>query len=203
MHDTDGQMVAQRCASRRTLAICVIVALTLVLIGPLFVSWVKVAVGWPSETTSIWQYSQIRKQWAPELAGHFPEGIPESARHVRLSACPGFLQGGAHFQVAYCLSADEINLLLTGFRSRGKAIYQGGSGFDHYNKDNENGLPIAEYLTSSIPHDRSFPQDFTVIVLGARAYSYHNGTPNWNHGHSYGVAISLLRSRVVYWAEDW
>lgn len=187
---------------RRHIAVGIAVILVLAPAVPFVLSWIKVATGWPTETTNVWQYSQIKKRWRLELVAHFPESIPKGARNVRLSSRPGFLQGGSHLQVAYTLPAEQIKQHLVNFESQGKASYQGGSSLEHYNEDNRNGLPIASYVTSE-SGTHSFPHDFTVVVLGAKAYSYHEGMPNWNHGYSYGVAISLEKNEIVFWAEDW
>ena len=74
----------------------------------------------------------------------------------------------------------------------------GGDRSDHSNM--EGGVPTTYFYTSGTD-ETSFPDDYEILVLNAEP----GGTPDfqWNHGYSYGVAISLKESEIVYWTEYW
>lgn len=36
-----------------------------------------------------------------------------------------------------------------------------------------------------------------------QARPYHTSPVDWNHGCTYGVAVSLEAQEVMYWMEDW
>ena len=155
----------------------------------------------PKSTENISKYYRIKNRWwdNKELIKHFPEKLPKNSESAALYYTPAFLMGGASFQLKLKLSEDEIANCLSYFIPRGKDIFNGGKGFDHTNKT-YSGLepPISSYLTGDVDDGR-FPEEFKVIVLDAK--SYKPGT--WNHGFSYGVAISEKRNIIVYWADDW
>ncbi|MHC4498716.1 MAG: DUF4190 domain-containing protein [Planctomycetota bacterium] len=150
----------------------------------------------PKEITKVSKYSKIRHApWhKPELVAHFPEKLPDDAKDVSLSAFPGFLQGGAWFQVKMSLPQDRIDQLFHEFDLKKIKSFQGGGWSDHANS--EGGVPTTFFRTGESDYG-DFPDDFTIMVLGAK----DEGA--WNHGSTYGVAISKLRNEIVYWADDW
>ncbi|MHC4335790.1 MAG: hypothetical protein ACYSUP_07500 [Planctomycetota bacterium] len=157
----------------------------------------------PKEVTKVSKYTKVRRElWHnPRLIGHFPDKIPADANDVRFSYLPGFLQGGAWFQVKMTLPEDRINQLFEEFGSKKIKSFQGGGWSDHANS--EGGIPTPSFRTGESDSRHSsgdfvaegFPKDFVVIVLGTSG--------NWNHGTSHGVAISKPKNEIVYWAEDW
>jgi hypothetical protein len=48
-----------------------------------------------------------------------------------------------------------------------------------------------------------FPDDYRIFVYDAVPYEQDEDYKSWNHGVSKGVVISLKRSEVIYYAEDW
>jgi len=128
-----------------------------------------------------------------EWISHFPAKIPENAMNVYFHHLQGFLQGAMILQVRYTLPPEEVNSLLE--RSIGKAIQIRNGQYESFNTLGPNEIP-STYLY--VGPEEDWPEDFKVMVLDAEDY-----TSNWNHGFSYGVAISTERNEVVYWATDW
>ena len=153
----------------------------------------------PHETRRIGRYESIRTQWPPELVGHFPLSIPSNATKPRLSYFPGFLQGGAHFQIRYRLPIADIMNLYDRFSQEKTKSFFGGNSNDHMNQTN--GMPTTSFYTGAEKYGK-FPADYEVMifdtVLTNRPAGYY-----WNHGRSHGVAISTSRTEIVYWAERW
>ena len=187
----------------RMLAISGVVLSALQLV---FVIWLMLTM-FPNKVTKVSKYEEIRhKLWhSPTLIAHFPDKIPADANDVRLSYFPGFLQGGAWFQVKMTLPEDRISQLFEEFDLKKVKSVHGGGSYDHENS--EVGMPTTLFRTSKSDSSDSsrnfvgegFPEDFVIMVLGAK----DSARGSWNHGCSYGVAISKFRREIVYWAEDW
>lgn len=186
---------------------------TLILIGVLaIVSMALVGGGYfalralsnsmfPSRTTDVTLYTNILSQWQHSgLVNQFPPTIPTHASNVRLSFFPGYLQGGAHFQVRMTLPASDIAGIASQMKQSTSHQYQGGSRYHHYNKDPTNNLPTATFHTfDNPPQPYAFPDHYTLDVLHAQK----RGGGSWNHGETSGVAVSELTNEVIYWAELW
>src|SRR5689334_17824108 len=123
--------MAMRWSRRRVL----LVAVTGVLIawaGWVFVVWLAVVIGLPFETTSVWTYRTVLKQWSETgLVKHFPVAVPAQAKNVRFSAEPGFLQGGAHIQLRMQLPAEEIASIQAKLQGATTRVYSGGGRHEH------------------------------------------------------------------------
>lgn len=153
-----------------------------------------------SETeTSIDRYESILSNWHNKsLVAHFPSSIPPYASHPQLSYFPGYMQGGSHFQVRFGIPSDTWSVIHDAMSERSIRRFTGGNTNDHINMDS--GLPTTfDYFGDS--EIRSFPNDFEILVL--IAVPYETSPVSWNHGRASGVALSKLRSEVVYWAESW
>jgi hypothetical protein len=153
----------------------------------------------PHETHRLGRYRDLRQTWQPELVAHFPDAIPQNAEKPRLSFFPGFLQGGAHFQVRYGLPAGEIAGLYTRFSSEKTKSFFGGDTNDHMNQTN--GMPTTFFHTGTDDR-RDFPVDYEIMIFDPVMTNRPPGF-YWNHGRSHGVAISTTRNEIVYWAEAW
>ena len=113
---------------------------------------------------------------------------------------PGFLQGGAHIQLRVSLATDDIVTLASELKTKTEHAYKGGDLFTHYNKDKDKNLPTAMYRTQRddvLAYE--FPKHFTVYVLGAD----NSTSPSWNHGSTFGIALSEETNEAIYWAENW
>ncbi len=155
----------------------------------------------PSVTTDVSRYEEILGDWKyGRPSKHFPQAIPANATEVRLSFFPGFLQGGAHFQIRMCLPSADVAMIDARMREATTHQYQGGSMFDHYNEDQENNLPTTAFFTADdLSQTIGFPEHYTLYVLSAK----EDTGGGWNHGSTSGVAVSTQNSEVIYWAEDW
>lgn len=155
--------------------------------------------------TDINNYSKILAEWKRSgLIDHFPEAIPEDATDVLFSASPAILQGGAWIQVRIRLSAQETRKIYDNAKKISRQHHDGGNSSSYMSGTPgsvENRLASTYFYTSGSKDD-SFPPDYRVFIFDARS-SKQNSNPDWNHGTSRGVAISLERNEVVYWAESW
>lgn len=153
----------------------------------------------PHESHRLGRYAELRRTWYPELVGHFPDAIPADAREPRLSFFPGFLQGGAHFQIRYGLPADQIKALHSRFSSEKTKSFFGGDTNAHMNQTN--GMPTTSFYTGTDGR-RDFPADYEIMIFDPVLTNRPPGF-YWNHGRSHGVAISTAKNDIVYWAEAW
>jgi hypothetical protein len=148
--------------------------------------------------TNTTRYGEIRNQiWSnKEQIKHFPHEIAEDATNVRLAYSPG-LQQGSYLQLRMKQRPEKIKKVLLKYREIAKHKYRGGNTNDHANLPN--GVPTTFFYTSDA--QESFPSTYEILVLNAE----NRGTPGfkWNHGDSYGVAIDISASEIVYWAEAW
>ncbi len=145
------------------------------------------------------RYAEIRGQMGGSvLVRHFPMTIPENATDARFSYLPKFMQGGGHLQLRLRLPQSEIRDVLIEYDPQAKYEYVGGDMGEHENQTN--GVPTTHFYTSGT-NEGSFPASYEILVFDAEP----GGTPDfpWNHGYSYGVAISSENSEIVYWAEWW
>jgi hypothetical protein len=150
--------------------------------------------------TNTSQYSEIRNQlWAnPAEIQHFPSQIPADAKDVRIAYSPGVAQASSFFQARVKQSPEQIQKLLAKYRKLAKHKYIGGDTNDHANFPQ--GVPTTFFYTGDTVGE-SFPPSYEILVLNAE----DKGTPGfkWNHGNSFGVAIDIAASEIVYWAERW
>ncbi|MBD0302659.1 MAG: hypothetical protein ICV85_10910 [Tolypothrix sp. T3-bin4] len=148
--------------------------------------------------TNTTRYGEIRNQiWSnKEQIKHFPHEIAEDATNVRLAYSPG-LQQGSYLQLRIKQRPEKIKKVLLKYREIAKHKYRGGNTNDHANLPN--GVPTTFFYTNDA--QESFPNTYEILVLDAE----NRGTPGfkWNHGDSYGVAIDISASEIVYWAEAW
>lgn len=130
--------------------------------------------------------------------GHFPATIPASATNVRFYYRPAYLQGSATLQLRCNLPAAELATLRDATKPRAISVQAGGDCFDALNA--HTGPPTASFRDAANTSFAPLPADFEVYVLGAQTTPL--GDPAWDHWWSYGIAISMQRSEVVYWAQN-
>jgi hypothetical protein len=152
----------------------------------------------PRVETSPQKYSTLITQWTPTgLVAHFPHSPPATASNVKLSAFPGFLQGGAWFQVRFTLPASEVAKIYDDATKIAKDFYDGGGVFESVNFKRD-GLPGTDFHTSDNQHQINFDKDYRIFVFDAQ----RSGGNTWEGGKCYGVVISKQRNEVIYYAED-
>ena len=148
----------------------------------------------PKIITDTSRYKEIRNQlWSDnDQVKHFPNDIPTDAKDVRIAYSPEF------FQIRLKQPPKKIEKLLSQYRSIAKHKYKGGNTNNHINQPN--GVPTTFFYTSDSPTE-SFPANYEILVLNTD----DKGRPGfkWNHGDSYGVAISSSASEIIYWSEKW
>jgi hypothetical protein len=171
-----------------------IALLSIVLIG--------CSIGPPDTETRPAKYSALITDWTPSgLVAHFPNPLPATASNIKLSAFPGFLQGGAWFQVRLNLPAAEVSKAYDDATRIAKDFYDGGDALTSCNsKTKTNGLPGTSFHTSDDKKQWEFPADYRIFVFAAHDAG---GTPSFQSGTCYGVVISKQRNEVIYYAESW
>jgi hypothetical protein len=151
----------------------------------------------PRTETSPKNYPSLLADWTSSgLVSHFPNPLPSTATNVTLSAYPGFLQGGAWFQVRLTLPPADVAKAFDTASNTAKDFYDGGGVFESTNAKH-GGLPGTSFHTSGA-QETDFPADYRVFVYGAQDHGGH-----WNHGNSYGIVVSKQRNEVIYFAENW
>src|SRR5690349_19478506 len=95
----------------------------------------------PRTETRIEKYSALITEWTQTgLVAHFPNPLPATASNIRLSAFPGFLQGGAWFQIRLTLPPAEVSKVYDDASKIAKDFYDGGTQYTSCNSKT-NGLP--------------------------------------------------------------
>ncbi len=150
---------------------------------------------------SIDQYQKVLADWkASGLVDHFPSSVPASARNVKFSSFPGFLQGGGHVQLRMELPEAEAKKLFEHATKTAKQHQDGGNSVTLINERKDG-------LSSTSPHTLAkdafeFPDDYRIFIFHAEPYKAGSGH-DWNHGESKGMVVSLQRNEVLYYAENW
>ncbi|MES2508041.1 MAG: hypothetical protein V4599_15165 [Verrucomicrobiota bacterium] len=152
--------------------------------------------------TSPKQYHRTRIKYysESELDDHFPDQIPTEAKNVRFSFLPGFLMGGSHLYLQYETNPEALAKMralaekhrnpvcnLAGFIADVPEINQFHRPFDLASK------PFVDRLG----------KDFDVYFFDKDFPEMKQDEWVWNHGQSHGIAISVQRKEVLFWAEDW
>jgi hypothetical protein len=173
---------------------------TLFQIALVSIALVGCSIGPPDVETRPSKYSSLITDWTPTgLVTNFPNPLPTNASNVKLSAFPGFLQGGAWFQVRFTLPAAEVSKDFDDASKIAKDFYDGGDKFTSCNAK-KNGLPGTSFHTADNPKQWEFPADYRVFVFATQDAG---GNPPFQSGTCYGVVISKQRNEVIYYAESW
>ncbi|TRU74435.1 MAG: hypothetical protein EWV55_11020 [Microcystis viridis Mv_BB_P_19951000_S69] len=142
---------------------------------------------------SIDQHQEVLAYWkacGPGLVDHFPSSVPASARNVKFSSFPGFLQGGGHVQLRMELPEAEAKKLFEHATKTAKQHRDGGN-------------PVSGPSPHTLAKDAyEFPADYRIFIFHAEPYKEGSGH-DWNHGESKGMVVSLQRNEVLYYAEQW
>ncbi|MFM2062219.1 MAG: hypothetical protein RLZZ507_1889 [Cyanobacteriota bacterium] len=150
--------------------------------------------------TDISRYPEIRNQkWSDiHQIKHFPVEIIGGAKALSMAYSPGLMQGSSFFQIRLQQPPDQIQKLLSQYSKIAVHQYWGGDTNDHIKQ--ANGVPTTFFYTGK-SEDLAFPNTYQILVLKAQ----DQGQPGfqWQHGHSYGVAIDSSASEIIYWVEKW
>ena len=172
-------------------------------VGSIFV--VSVIIGirshsvYPKTVTDVSQYEKILNSFPISgLTDHFPKVIPANAKNVSLNYFPAFMQGSGNFELRFKLPATEVKQIFAKYNTIATHHYTGGDTIDH------SGQPTSPPMPSFYTSDKGshkLPNSFVVLVLGAKSMG---GTEHpWDKGESYGLAVDLSSSEVVYWTQWW
>ena len=185
------------CVTRMLIIITVIFCSLLLIMVAGFISM------FPHTTHSLGSYPKLRARWKQQLVSHFPQEIPADATLKKFSHFPGFLQGGGHIQLRLQLPPSRIQALHAGFSQKCiRSFWWDDVTYGYRSTDDYQGSPETSLRTGD-SGSREFPSDYEIMILDP--YRPPEGMKNYfrNHGSSYGVAISLKRHEIVYWAESW
>ncbi len=155
--------------------------------------------GLPGEISDPSEYSRIMQEAGdvPAVA-HFPSVIPENAELVRFHFHPAVFQGGTALQLRVRLPGSEVEAVRSEYI--GKAKYVLSAHMENGGSSQDEEVRTTGFYTAD-GSSSEFPETFEIIVLDAE-YLGSDDAP-WNHGVSYGIAVSLADSEIVYWYEDW
>jgi hypothetical protein len=96
--------------------------------------------------TDVGAYGRVLERWrSTSLVDHFPVEIPTSAVDVRMSSFPGFLQGGAWFQLRMRMPEADVRKLRDEFERKAVHRFDGGMKMDHINGVN---IATTTFLTN-------------------------------------------------------
>ena len=172
--------------------------LLMIIVAFSLVGCVPAGLGPPPEVADIAQYQEVLKSWPSELTAHFPPNIPDNSTDAKMSSFPGYLQGGAHFQLRLSIPASDISDLDSKFSKIATHTFHGGDTNDHGNATG--GVPTTFDYTNGMD-STSFGDTFNIYVLHSDDLGEQNFP--WNHGTNGGVAICQECNQIVYWCGAW
>ena len=153
-------------------------------------------------------YENVRNlRWhRDDLAEHFPETIPASARNPGFYYRAGFLQGGASIELRIEMPAKFVEDVYATHLPLAKSVFNGNQQLLR-GTDEPIDLLKGYFYTFPRTHDESpssrplLPDDFETLLLSS--HPHRSGPADWNRGESRGISISRERREIIYWAEDW
>ena len=116
----------------------------------------KPLFGPPAVETRPKQYSSLLAEWQKRgLVDHFPKTLPAEATNIKLSAFPGFLQGGGWFQLRLALPSGDVARIFEEASKQAKGFYDGGDSLKLVNAQKDR-LPGTNFHTADTK-DTDFP----------------------------------------------
>jgi hypothetical protein len=161
-------------------------------------------VGATTPVRDIARYEETLKDYGEyfgeELVAHFPSHIPDNATRVTFYYLPSFLQGGSLLRLRCRLPSSQIDAVLHEYVPNAKQI-QTSTGSILESSTRLDPIPVSRTWIlseedSEMAHE---PEGFLLLILGGEPYQ----PEDWNHGETYGVAVSTERQEVIYWSEFW
>lgn len=153
----------------------------------------------PETKTDIAQYERLLGMWRGSgLVDHFPDQVPASASASWFSYNSGYRYGGAHIQLRVKLPPEQVRQVLSRYEPVAKHRYLGGDRAVH--RRQPGGVPTTFFRTNG-SQEMSFPDTYVLLVLGAQ--HSEDDSSSWERGETFGVAVGLAASEVIYWAESW
>ena len=158
--------------------------------------------------TAVFSYENVKSlRWhRQDLVEHFPKTIPSGAQDPKLYYRAGFLQGGSSIELRLQMPTEFVEEVYATYKIKAKSIFNGSEKLPS-DENNPNILPKWHFYTFPIDQNETsdlsplLPQDFKILLLSS--YPYKLNPTDWNHGESSGISISIKRSEIIYWAEDW
>jgi hypothetical protein len=135
-----------------------------------------------------------------KLVAHFPAHILENATETRFYYLPKFLQGAMYLQLRCKLPISEVDSIFQQYFEVARQI-QNSNGDVVQVRDDDDRLPTPLFRNEENDSFAPLPESYSVIILDAEPVQ--TDPDNWNHGYSYGVAVSVERHEVIYWSEYW
>ena len=186
----------------KTLAVALAIVVVLYAAMAGYMRWQLEPVTDPSDYEHV-----LAKRWhESRLVSHFPRRLPDGANSVQFHFRPGFMQGKPSIELRYRASHEHIVQLAERHRPAAKLIVRGDEALSDSNRDSDS-LPRRHFVTvarGEIPQGRAtalLPPGFDIMVLYPRAAVM--GVEGSHHGESAGMAVSMQRDEVIFWAELW
>lgn len=189
---------------RKRVSAILLVFFTLVFVVVMFFNLIFMMVlEATSETKDVGEYGKIMflyNQPKNKSLAHFPKELPKTASEIRFFEQPQFLQGGSSIFLRYKTSVEELNLLSQKYSKTAKVVLKSGEyDWDSYKNNGQNkDISLPGVFDEAIGYSE-LPGDFDIIVIDSKPYQ----TNNWNHGYTYGLAISKQKQEVLFWSEEW
>ena len=133
----------------------------------------------------------LANRWPfPELTAHFPESIPGNAADTRFFYRPSWVNRTTYIQLRCKLPHETVGKFAEQWKGESLFTFAGGDLNEHANK--QPGVLTTSFFTG----DWRFPDDYSLYVLKQVDIS-RTGT---RFKGASGVAVSVTRDDVVYWA---
>lgn len=142
-------------------------------------------------TTDIKQYKITMKNYGyphNEFLSHFPESIPDHALNIHFYEEPKFMQNRSSIFLLFDTTVDDVLYY--------KSIYSDKA--INLHAENKSNYCLPEVFQEAIGYN-ILPDDFEIYVLGSNP----SELGDWNHGYSYGIAVSEKRRQILFYRQIW
>lgn len=136
--------------------------------------------------------SRLKGSYNPALS-IFPETIPTQAEEVQFQYHPAAFQGGELLCLKYQVSQSVIKHYQTMLTRKAIRVYVASQVKIEETGVSASSLLLLDYETKGLPRD---------LVLYF-TYSQPLQPSNWNHGTTAFVAMSQVRSELLFYYESW
>ena len=144
------------------------------------------------------RYEEILASYPESWVAHFPSSVPAEATQVTFYYLPAFLQGGSYLQLRCTLPPSVLDDVLGRYRPIAKQV-ENGAGEIIEDVDIQGDLPTPLFRNGENTGFDSLPQHFLILILDGEPYK----PEDWNHGYTYGVAVSTQGREAIFWVEYW
>ena len=143
------------------------------------------------------QYEEVLKSYGyPDetILSHFPARVPSEATRVSFYFLYGYLQGNSRFELRCALPASQVRSILDEYTPL--AVWVGPDPGPGSSPEGTR-LAVIPFRNAENTDYERLPDDFQVLILPTG----REDAEQWGYGR--GLAVSVDRNEVIWWATWW